>query len=115
MKTYEIVTSEFLVHNKRDKYEFFKKAFLLTDTNVNVVLRMAFLFFSNANLQFSIREPIKKIYTASETILIVRQVKLIDKQKFAKMALDEISKTFVIYVVTIKISSRITIHIFQAH
>ncbi len=59
---------------------------------------MPFLSPSNADFQFGAREFIWRSYTASEALLTTRRVKLIDKKKFAKAALDENSETFVVYV-----------------
>lgn len=76
-----------------------------------MVLGIPFLSFNNANLQFGTEELIRKIYTTTEAILIVKQVELIDKYYFAKTTLDKNLKTFVIHVVVLKTLFRMTIHL----
>ena len=63
-----------------------------------MVLSIFFLTFSNANVQFIEIELIWRSYTIAENLPITKRVKLISKKKFAKPALDENSKTFVIHV-----------------
>lgn len=77
---------------------------------MEVVLEMAFLFFNNVNLQFSTRELTWKPYTTAETMPIAYQVELIHKLKFAKVALDKASKTFVVHIAALEHSLRIIIH-----
>lgn len=98
-----MVTIEFLVHNKLSKAQFFEETFLLARTSMEVVLEMPFLFFNNINLQFGARELIWRTYTIAKAILIARQVKLINKHNFAKVSLDENSKTFKVYVTSLEI------------
>lgn len=50
--TYGMVLAGFSVSNKLEKVWFFEKTFLLANTNMEVVLKMFFLIFSNANIQF---------------------------------------------------------------
>lgn len=78
---------------------------------VNLVL--FFFSFSNTGVQFNIEELIWRTYTAAKAIPTARQVKLIDKHKFVKTALDENSKTFDIYAVGVKDQVKMTIHPFQ--
>lgn len=54
------------------------------------------------------------MYTAAKTILIAKWVDLIDNHKFAKAALKEVSKTFVIYVAALETPSKMIIHLSQA-
>lgn len=75
---------------------------------------MPFLFFSNINLQFGTKELSKKTYTAAESKPIIRQVKQIDKHRFAEIALDEAFEIFVIYVAALEISSKMKIYAFRA-
>ena len=51
--TSNIVVAGFLVMNKLGKAIFFQKTFLLADITINMVLRMSFLTFNNAEIQFA--------------------------------------------------------------
>ena len=50
LKTFEIIIAGFQVENKLGKVWFFQKSFLLTETNMGVVLGMLFLTLSNADI-----------------------------------------------------------------
>ena len=63
---------------------------------------MPFLAFSNANIQFVEKELTWRSYTTAEALPITKQVELINKEEFAKAALDEESETFVVHVATLK-------------
>ena len=52
-KTFEIVIASSQVKNMLEKAWFFQEMFLLTNFNIKVVLKMPFLIFSNANIQFA--------------------------------------------------------------
>ena len=78
---------------------------------------MPFLTFSNAIIQFIEKELTGRSYTAAEVLLTIKQVELIDKKEFAKAALDEVSKTFVVHIVALQSSARsaeMTMHLSQA-
>ena len=53
LETCEIVLASFQVEDKLGKPWFFQKTFLLADLNIEVVLGILFLTFSNTNLQFA--------------------------------------------------------------
>lgn len=103
--TYGMVIAEFLVQNKLGKAWFFKGTFLLADISIELLLGMPFLSFRNANLQFDAGKLTWKTYIADKAMPTVRQVKLIDKHEFAKTALNENSKTFVIHMSALDIKS----------
>lgn len=44
--------ARFIVEDKFEQIRFFKETFLLADTSIKVVLKMIFLSFSNANIEF---------------------------------------------------------------
>ena len=69
---------------------------------MEVVLGMSFLTFSNADIQFAKKKLTWRLYTAVEALLTTKWVELIEKKEFAKAALDEESKTFVVYVAAMK-------------
>lgn len=47
-----MVLASFLAKKKLEKARFFKKTFLLTNTNTNIIFVILFLTFSNANMVF---------------------------------------------------------------
>ena len=49
-KIFDIVITSFQVFDKFSKIKFFKKMFLLANSNIKVVLEILFLIFSNANI-----------------------------------------------------------------
>ena len=61
-------------------------------------LRMLFLLFSNADLQFADKELIWKVYTNEEALPTTQQIELINKKKFAKASLNENIEAFIVYV-----------------
>lgn len=46
------------------------------------------LFFSNAKVKFTKKKPIQKTYITKKVLLMIHQVKFIDKNKFAEERLD---------------------------
>ena len=71
---------------------------------MEVVLGMPFLAFSNADIQFDTKSLTWRSYSAAKALLTTRQMELIDKQDFAKVALDENSETFVVHVAALGVS-----------
>lgn len=47
-----MISTSFLLQDSLKKAQFFKKPFLLTDTNMEVVLGMSFQFLSNLDIKF---------------------------------------------------------------
>lgn len=47
-----MVLASFQIENKLDRAYFFGKIFLLSATNVNIILEMFFLTFGNVNILF---------------------------------------------------------------
>ena len=84
---------------------------------MKVVLRMPFFILNNANIQFAKKELTWRFYTAAEALPTTKQIELIDKKEFAKAALYEKSKTFVVYIAALETSpgsAGITIYLSQA-
>ena len=97
-----MVLTSFQVKDKLGKTWFFQETFLLVDISVAVVLGMLFLTLSNADIQFNKKEFTWKSYSTAKAMLTTKQVELIDKKKFVKVALDKNSKTFVVHVTTLE-------------
>ena len=93
-----MVLANLQVENKHGKALFFQKTFLLADINEKIVLGMLFLILNNVDIQFVEKELTWRSYTTTEALPTTKRIELINKKEFVKMALDENSETFVIYV-----------------
>ena len=103
-KTFEIVLANFQVEDKLRRTWYFQETFLLADISTEIVLNMSFLTLSNANVQFVEKKLIWRSYSTAEAPPTSKRGELINKKKFAKAALDEKSKTFVIYVASLNLT-----------
>ena len=108
LATYNIVIAAFQVVDKLGRSHFFQETFLLANIIIKVVLSMLFLTLSNADIQFAEKELIWRTYTTKKALLTTRQVKIIDWKEFAKAALDENVKAFVVYISSL--GSKISIY-----
>lgn len=64
-----MVSVMFSLQDSLKKVWFFEKTFLLTDTNMKMVLEMPFLFFSNTDVKFA--ESEKLTWRSYNTIKIL--------------------------------------------
>lgn len=78
---------------------------------MKVVLEMFFLSFSNVNIYFDTKKLIWKTYITTKAMPIARQVEQINKHNFVKVALDENSETFVVFVITLEVLAAMLIHL----
>lgn len=69
---------------------------------MEIVLRMFFLSLSNIDVKFGTKKLTWKRNTVVVIIPMVKQVKLINKYEFVKAALDKDSKTYIVYIATLK-------------
>ena len=98
-----MTSASFLFQDSQGKVWFFEKTFLLANTSIEVVLGMLFLALSNADVEFiKLAKLIWRFYTAAKALPTTSRIKLIDKREFTKVALDENSETFVIYVAALE-------------
>ena len=65
---------------------------------MEVILEMSFLIFNNVNIQFAEKELIWRSYITEQALTTICWVELIEKKEFAKTALNENVKAFVIYM-----------------
>lgn len=72
--TNEMILIGLSVQNKIRKVWFFEQTFLLADTSIEVVLKMSFLMFSNADTQFKKKELEWKSYIIAEALPINKKV-----------------------------------------
>lgn len=104
LKIYDMVSTIFWLQDNLEKIWFFKKIFLFANTSIEMILGMPFLFLSNADVKFvELRKLTWRSYDTAEALPTTSQVKLINKKKFTKVALDENSETFVVHIVALKI------------
>ena len=52
LETYKIIISTFSLSNKNDRERFFDKSFLLTNVNLDILLKILFLIMSNTDVNF---------------------------------------------------------------
>lgn len=77
---------------------------------MEVVLKMAFLSLSNADVEFAKSGKLtSRSYDTIKALPTISAVKLIKKKEFAKVALDKNSDTFVVYIATLEIPIAIPI------
>lgn len=69
---FEIVLASIQVENKLKKTCFFLEPFLLTDINIDVILEISFLNFSNTDIQFTEKKLTKKFYITTKTLPITK-------------------------------------------
>lgn len=92
----------FFLKDSQEKAWFFEKIFLLTNTSMKVVLKIAFLSLSNSNWEFSTKRVIKRLYAVAKVLLIAKKIELISKYKLVELVLDKDTNTFVIHVTVLE-------------
>ena len=108
LKIFKIVIAVFQVINKLSKVRLFYKILLLANISMGVVLRMLFLSFNNANIQFVEKELIWRSNITAEALPTTKKVELIDKNYFANVVLDENIEAFVMHIKSLRL--KIMIH-----
>ena len=106
-----MVIVTFQIKNKLGRAWFFQETFLLANTSIEIIIGMPFLTFSNANMQFAEKKLTWRSYTIKKTLPTIWKIELIDKKEFAKAALDEYIKAFVIHVSSLSLRSKIIIYL----
>lgn len=70
-----------------------------------MVLKMPFFFFSNIDIKFiELKKLTWTIYTTAQTLSTTNQVKIIDKKKFARVAIDKNFKTFIVHMSVLQVT-----------
>ena len=62
---------------------------------------MPFLTFNNANIKLTWKKLIWRSYIAAEPLPTTKQVEIIDRKEFAKIALDEHIEAFVVHITSL--------------
>lgn len=73
---------------KEKKFWFYIKIFLLTNLNMDIILRMPFLILNNMKINFLKLELFWRIYFSIKAILIIKSIKLVKKKKFLVATFD---------------------------
>lgn len=75
---------------------------------------MSFLSLSIADIKLAeLRKFTWRLYIAADTLSTTSEFELINKKEFTKAALDENSKTFVMYIATMELQTTMPIHPFR--
>ena len=102
-----MVIAAFQIKDKLGRAQFFQKIFLLADSSMKMIIEIPFHTFSNADIQFAEKKLTWRFYTTEKALLITRQVKLINKKKFAKTKIDENVEAFVVYITSFTLKTLI--------
>ena len=103
-----MILASFEVEDKLRKAWFFQETFLLADISMEVVLGMPFLTFSNADIQFAEKKLTWRSYLVVEALPTTKQVQIIDRRKFAVVALAPDKEAFMVHVVYL--GAKMSIH-----
>ena len=104
-----MVIAAFQVFDKLNCSYFFQKINLLAKISIKVVFGMIFYTFSSVDVKFAKKKLTWKIYSTTKALPIIQRVKFIDKKKFAKVALDDNIKAFVVHVNSLRLRSKMII------
>ncbi len=111
LETYGMASASFSLLYSLGRVRFFEEIFLLPNTNMEVFLKMPFLSFNNADVEFAeLGKLTWRSYTVAEALPTTSRVELINKREFVKAALDRSSKTFVVHVTALEILTVMPIH-----
>lgn len=114
-KTHGIISAMFSLYNSLGKIWFFKQTFLQANSSLEMVLEMPFLSLSNTNIKFAEpRKVTQRLYDTVEALFTTSRIKLTNKKEFTKAALDENSKIFLVYVITLEVLTTMSIHFSKA-
>lgn len=77
---------------------------MLADTNMKVVLEIPFFSLSNANIEFAkLEKQTQRSYIVAEVLPTTSRIEHIEKREFVKVALNENSETFLMYVTALEV------------
>lgn len=81
---------------------------------MEVVLRMPFFSFSNANIEFAeLKKLTWRSYNTTEALPTTDRIEIINKKGFAKTVLDKNFETFVMHIAALEILTAILIYPFK--
>lgn len=83
----------------------------MANTNIDVILEMSFLIFSNANIWFIKKKLTWRFYIPIKALHTTKQVEFINTKEFVKMMLEKESKILIMLVAAFKaLLAGISIH-----
>lgn len=74
----------------------------MSDISIDIVFRILFRSLSNADLEFGAKKFTWRSYITAKTLLIVKKIELINKDKFVEVEIDGNSDTFIVYITILK-------------
>lgn len=88
-----------MLQNSLKRVQFFEETFFLADISIKIVLEICFLSLSNTDVKFAeLEKLIWRSYTIAKALSTINWVKLTNEREFAKIAIDENSETFIVYI-----------------
>ena len=111
---FKIVIVDNLVEFRLKKVWFFQKMVLLTNTDIEMILRIFFLIFNRINIRFIRYKLISIIYLAAKALLTIKSIEILNKTEFEVVFINENNTTFVLYVVILVKLIIMQISIFKA-
>lgn len=94
--TCSIVLANFQFEDKQGKIQFFQKTFLVADTAMKVILKMAFLTFDKVKINFADEKLNQKTYFLDKSLLTTKQMQMIDQKNFMAAALALNKEVFIV-------------------
>lgn len=82
----------------------------MVNTNIKIIIDIFFLTLSNINILFVEQELSWKLHTLAKTLLIIKQLQIINQKKIVITTLKFGKKVFVIYVFSINLGLKILIY-----
>ena len=101
LDNFGIVIAFFLMENKKRKFRFFEKTFLLANISMDIALGIPSLTLSNVKVDFVDLYIHWTTYIITKVLLTKKQVELIGKKDFAAATLDLKNEAFVVHVASI--------------
>lgn len=96
LEAYEMVIALFQVNDINAKFRFFEKTFLLADININVTFGIFLLILNNVKINCNDQELSQKLYITAKAVFTTKRVELVEKNDFARAALDPKDETLVV-------------------
>lgn len=94
-----MIIARFSIYDKLKKVWFFEKIFLIAYISIKTILGIPFLSLNNVNIRFAETSDFTwKNYTTTEALANIKRIEFNDKKQFAKAALEENAKIFVIHI-----------------
>ena len=83
----------------------------MTNISIKVVLEIVFLNFNNANIEFAENELTWRSYTTNKTLPTIQKIEVNNKKEFAKVALNEKIEAFIVFISSLSLGLKMTIHL----